>query len=105
MKKIIGFLNTGMPGCSVAEAYLVPDDADDAYISDMVWEESCTWAGHYMDVVSDSEVGDLNPDDEGTDWINASDIDCYWEVYNGDEHDGERTGGGSFEKDFERLAQ
>lgn len=102
MKKIIGFLNTGMTGCSVAKAFVFHDDTLDSVINLVVYEASIEWAQSYCDVV----FGDVEETDEyveGSDFEYAENIESYWEVYNGEDHDGERSGGGSFEDDFERM--
>ena len=102
MKKIIGFLNTGMAGCSVAEAFVFHDDTLDSVIDLVVHEAGIEWAQSYRDIVFD-EVEETDEYVEGCDFEYAENIESYWEVYNGDDHDGERSGGGSFEDDFARM--
>jgi hypothetical protein len=102
MRRVIGFLNVGMIGCSVADAFVFEDDASDKFISDTIWEASVDWANSYRDVVS-NETEETDDYVEGSDFEREENIDSYWEDYNGENHDMERTGGGSFEEDFERL--
>lgn len=102
MRKIIGFLNTGMNGCSAAQAYIFADDDTDDYIDSIIHQESIQQAESYLDVVSD-DTEETDEYFEGTDFVYESEIDGYWEDYNGDDHDGQRCGGGSFEEDFQNL--
>ena len=102
MRKIIGFLNTGMVGCSVAQAYVFEDTDTDEYIDGIIHQESVQQAEAYLDVVQEDTV-ESEEYYEGSDFIYESEIDGYWEDYNGEDHDGHRVGGGSFADDFESL--
>lgn len=104
MRKIIfrGYAKT--VGTNFAEAQLYPDDTPDSVIDDDCWQAAIDNAQMYgWDFVD----YDFEPEDED-DWehyCTADDIGSYWEVYNGEEHDGERCGGGSFEDDFVMQAE
>lgn len=103
MRKIIGFLNTGMNGCSVAEAYLFKDTDSDTYINNYIHSEAVNWASSYLDVVAEGSIEEDEDYVEGTDFEYENNIDSYWEDYNPERHEGEYCGDGSFAEDFERL--
>lgn len=102
MKKIIGFLNVGMTGCDVAEAFVFDDETPDFLIDRIIHEAGIEWASSYRDIEFE-DVEESEDYVEGCDFEYAENIESYWEVYNGEDHDDRRTGGGSFEEDFARL--
>lgn len=102
MRKIIGFLNVGMAGCDVADAFVFDDETPDFLIDRTIHEAGIEWASSYRNIEFD-DVEETDEYVEGSDFEYAENIESYWEEYNGEDHDGKRTGGGSFADDFERL--
>lgn len=106
MRKIIlrGYAKT--VGTDFAEAALFDDDTPDCVIDEAAWHAAIANAemyGYYY--TGDDCIYDSEEDDVWDRYISDSEMGYYWEEYNGEEHDGIRMGGGSFEEDFERLAQ
>lgn len=101
MRKIILRGSSICVGTDFAEPIVVPDDTTDEELDRMAWDASVDNAemyGHYPNEFRPDDR-DLTEEEEDS----YGDIDYYWEEYNGDEHDGYRCGGGSFEDEFERL--
>lgn len=103
MKKVIGFLsNSKSVGMDAAEAFLFDDNATELEINHTIHLHAVEHAGSFYSVVGD-EVSDEEYDENYNEYIREEEVDSYWETYNGEEHDGKRAGGGSFEEDFEYL--
>lgn len=101
MRKIIGFLNVGMAGCDVAEAFVFEDETPDFFIDRTIHEAGLDWASSFRNIEFD-DVEETDEYCEGSDFEYAENIESYWEEYK-PEHDDQRTGGGSFEDDFARM--
>ena len=100
MKKVIGFLsNSKAIGMDAVEAFSFPDDWSDERIGEEVWYAAINNAESFFNVVEDYDED--NEDEQG--YISLAEIESHWEIYNGEEHDSKRAGGGSFEEDFEYL--
>lgn len=102
MRKIIGFLNVGMLGCDVAEAFVFDAETPDFMIDKAIHEAAIEWAQSYRNIEWD-DVEETDDYVEGCDFEYAENIESYWQDYNGAEHDNHRCGGGSFEEDFARM--
>lgn len=103
MRKIIlrGYAKTA--GTDFAEAALFEDGTPDSVIDEAAWYAAIDNAAMYgYDYTGDDCIIGDEDDEEGA-WdryITDSELGHYWEEYNGEEHDGLRCGGGSFEEDF-----
>lgn len=101
MRKVIlrGYAKT--VGTDFAEAAIFEEGTPDSVIDDAAWQAAIANAEMYgYDYTGD----DCILEDENYDrYITDSELGYYWEDYNGEDHDGHRCGGGSFEEDFERL--
>jgi hypothetical protein len=108
MRKIIfrGYAKT--VGTDFAEAQLYPDGTPDSVIDNDCWQAAIDNAQMYgwdfVDYDFEPE-DDENGEDTWDQYCTADDIGSYWEEYNGEEHDGYRGGGGSFEEDFAFQAE
>lgn len=100
MRKIIlrGYAKT--VGTDFAEAALFDDDVTDDQLDMAAFDAAVANAEMFgWDYIGDDCIED---DYENT--VSDSELGYYWEDYNGDEHDGYRSGGGSFEEDFKHLS-
>jgi len=95
MRKLIAFLNVGYAGMDAVEAFVMPDDATDGEINEVVWEFALANAEMY------GYYPPSDDDDQDDEYVSEG-IDGHFEDYR-PEHDSERAGGGSFEDDFADL--
>lgn len=103
MKKVIGFLsNSKSVGMDAAEAFLFDDNATELEINDTIHHYAVEHVESFYSVVG-YEVSDEEYYESCNEYIREEEVDSYWEIYNGEEHDSKRAGGGSFEEDFEYL--
>lgn len=102
MRKIIVFADAGMCGTDGAIAMLVNDEDSDSQIDEMAWEEALEHAQMYGDLVEEYPEDD---EDYDSHYIVIETISSSWADYDGDNHDGYRVGGGSFEEDFAALSR
>lgn len=101
MRKVIlrGYAKT--VGTQFAEA-AVFDDTPESVIDEAAWQAAIDNAAMFgYDFIYDDH--EIDEDDAYDNYITDSELGYYWEDYNGEDHDGERCGGGSFEDDFEQL--
>lgn len=106
MRKIIlrGYAKT--VGTDFAEAALFDAGTSDSVLDEAAWQASIDNAQMYgYEYTGDDCILDDEDEDVWDKWITDSELGYYWEEYNGEDHDGLRMGGGSFEEDFERLAR
>lgn len=103
MKKVIGFLsNSKAVGMDAAEAFTFSDDDTDEYISKVIWYAAVEHADNYFNLIEgDPSESGFDEDDDYNNYILLEEVEAHWELYNGENHDNQRSGGGSFEEDFE----
>lgn len=104
MRKIIfrGYAKT--IGTDFAHADLYPADTPDSVLDEAAWEYAVENAQSFgWDLTDDPD--DIENDENDDNYCTADEIGAYWEEYNGEKHDDERCGGGSFEEDFARQAE
>lgn len=90
-------------GTDFVQAAVFDDDTPDSVIDEAAWQASIDNAEMYgYEYIGDDCI--LEDEDEDEDrYITDSELGYYWEDYNGEDHDGHRCGGGSFEEDFRLL--
>lgn len=102
MRKLIVFSSVGMCGMDGVDALLVPDDWTEEQIGDEVWQMALKNAEMFGYYPEEDRPEDMDDDDDEAEYY-VSSIDGYYEEYDPEKHDIHRSGGGSFEEDFERL--
>jgi hypothetical protein len=96
MKRYIVTLETGYAGMDAHEALLMPDDHTEEKLQDIIWGMAVDHASGYGVEVEDSDSFD--PEDNE---YSGENVAGFAELYDPKKHDGLRSGGGSFEEDFE----
>lgn len=100
MRKMIVHLSVGFAGMDACEALLVEDDATDDEIQQEAWYMAVDHAERYGYYPADDY------EDEDDDWGSdkySNNIEGHAVDYNPALHDMKRSGGGSFEQDFQRM--
>jgi hypothetical protein len=106
MRKIILRGCAKTVGTDFAEAMLYTADTPDSVLDEDCWQAAIYNAEMYgWEYTGDDWETEDEDEDVWDHYISDSDIGCYWEEYNCEEHDGLRMGGGSFEEDFARQAE
>lgn len=88
-KRMVLFVECGV-GTKQAEAYLVPEDADQKYLDDYSWERAVQHAESYGIYPKCDMPDDF--DEEESDVLGeeySEDIGGWWEEYDEDEHKGQ----------------
>ncbi len=104
MRKVIlrGYAKT--VGTDFAEAAIFEEGTPDSVIDEAAWQAAIDNAEMFgYDFIHDDYDIDAEDEDNWDRYITDSELGYYWEDYNGEDHDGHRCGGGSFEEDFDNL--
>lgn len=99
MKRYIVHCSVGYAGMDVAEPLLMDDNHTEAELNEACWDLAVNNADRY---------GYYPPSDDGCEDesdYESDNIEGYPEIYNPDEHDMLRPGGGSFESDFKWMEE
>ena len=98
---MIAFLSVGYAGMGACEAMLVEDSATEDEIQQEAYYlalQNAEMYGFYPPNEGDDEDAETENSDQY-----SSNIEGYAVDYVPDRHDGQRSGGGSFEQDFAQL--
>lgn len=90
MKYYIVYMSCNMVGCEDVQALEMHDNHTQAELDDAVWDMVVDYGSSWQ------------PDD--MEWEEfEQDLNGHAELYNPEQHDGDRAGGGSFKNDFRSL--